>query len=257
MSMSMREACEVLGVPPDADAEQVRRAYRRLARECHPDLGGDAAEFHRLQEAARALLHDDRPLPATNSSPSTSRMTRPSTAARVGGGGWGEAAGPRIHEGAVDVATVDWDASVPAPPHAWDTDVLARVLADGEVSGPVPTVTGHSRGPGSTLNRVGRWLSRDLLTRFVVRPAVARGVTGHDVELRLFVPSGRMRRLADSTSLPDGWTRHRRPNSTELSLVMAPSRDRRATALRAVDHLTDLLDALGWPLEQWQHLPPE
>lgn len=253
----MREACEVLGVTPDADAEHVRRAYRRLARQCHPDLGGDASEFHRLQVAAETLLDDDRPLPPTNSSPSTSNMTRPSTASRVGGGGWGEAAGPRIHEGAVDVATVDWDSPIPTPPHPWDEDRLARALADEAATGPVPTVAGHSRGPGSTLNRVGRWLSRDLLTRFVVRPAVARGVTGHDVELRMFVPSGRTRRLADATSLPDGWTRHRRPNSTELSLVMAPSRDRRATALRAVDHLTDLLAALEWPLDQWHHLPPD
>lgn len=257
MTMSMREACDVLGVPPDADAEQVRRAYRRLARECHPDLGGDAAEFHRLQDAAQALLGDSRPQPPRNASPSTSRMTRPSTASRVGGGGWGEAAGPRIHEGAVDVDVLDWAAPLPPAPHPWDRDVLARTLADEDASGPVPDVAGHSRGPGSALNRVGRWLSRDLLTRFVVRPALARGVAGHDVELRLYVPSGRTRRLADGVSLPDGWTRHRRPNSTELSLVMAPSRDRRATALRAVDHLTDLLDGLGWPLEQWHHLPPE
>jgi len=42
---------EVLGVPATADEETLRRAYRRAARESHPDLGGDARRFRQVQLA--------------------------------------------------------------------------------------------------------------------------------------------------------------------------------------------------------------
>ncbi|MGN6408782.1 MAG: J domain-containing protein [Curtobacterium sp.] len=42
---------EVLGVPASADDEELRRAYRRAARESHPDLGGDARRFRQVQVA--------------------------------------------------------------------------------------------------------------------------------------------------------------------------------------------------------------
>jgi len=42
---------EVLGVPATADDETLRRAYRRAARETHPDLGGDPQRFRRVQLA--------------------------------------------------------------------------------------------------------------------------------------------------------------------------------------------------------------
>jgi len=42
---------DVLGVDRHASAEELRRAYRRRQRETHPDLGGDAAEFHAVQLA--------------------------------------------------------------------------------------------------------------------------------------------------------------------------------------------------------------
>jgi hypothetical protein len=42
---------EVLGVAPTADTEQLRRAYRRMLRETHPDTGGVAVHFHAVQAA--------------------------------------------------------------------------------------------------------------------------------------------------------------------------------------------------------------
>src|SRR5699024_9834580 len=45
----------VLGVPAGAAWAVVRRAYRRRVRQTHPDLGGSAADFHRVQQAWEAL----------------------------------------------------------------------------------------------------------------------------------------------------------------------------------------------------------
>lgn len=54
MPKPARDPRLVLGVPPDATPDQIRAAYRRLARELHPDVSTrpDAAE--RFAEVARA-----------------------------------------------------------------------------------------------------------------------------------------------------------------------------------------------------------
>lgn len=44
----------VLGVPPDASAKQITRAYRRLARELHPDTRTDGGSDDRFKEVAAA-----------------------------------------------------------------------------------------------------------------------------------------------------------------------------------------------------------
>lgn len=49
----------VLGVPPEADLKTIRIAYRRLARENHPDRGGSAEEFHRVQAAWEVLRSEE------------------------------------------------------------------------------------------------------------------------------------------------------------------------------------------------------
>jgi hypothetical protein len=36
---------------PYMPLKEIRRAYRELARACHPDHGGDGEEFRRIQEA--------------------------------------------------------------------------------------------------------------------------------------------------------------------------------------------------------------
>ena len=59
--MDVDEAARLLGVTPDADARTVRRAWRTWARLAHPDVGGDAEHFGRLDVARRVLL-SRRPL---------------------------------------------------------------------------------------------------------------------------------------------------------------------------------------------------
>ena len=48
----------VLSLAYDADLEDVRRAFRRVARTTHPDRGGSATEFHRARVAYDALAAD-------------------------------------------------------------------------------------------------------------------------------------------------------------------------------------------------------
>lgn len=48
-----------VGVPRDADDKAIRRAYRRRAKQVHPDAGGTAEAFERLQ-FAHLVLTDQR-----------------------------------------------------------------------------------------------------------------------------------------------------------------------------------------------------
>lgn len=50
---------ELLGLARDADARAVARAFRRAARDVHPDRGGDADRFLALEEAYRVLTSPD------------------------------------------------------------------------------------------------------------------------------------------------------------------------------------------------------
>jgi molecular chaperone DnaJ len=55
----MRDYYDVLGVSPDAGADEIKRAYRQLARRYHPDISGEDRAV-RFLEVARAyeVLND-------------------------------------------------------------------------------------------------------------------------------------------------------------------------------------------------------
>jgi curved DNA-binding protein len=54
MAVAFRDYYEVLGVPRDASTEDVRRAYRKLARQNHPDVNKDPAAEDRFKEISEA-----------------------------------------------------------------------------------------------------------------------------------------------------------------------------------------------------------
>ena len=54
MAVAFRDYYEVLGVPRGASEEEIRAAYRRLARENHPDVNKDPAAEDRFKEISEA-----------------------------------------------------------------------------------------------------------------------------------------------------------------------------------------------------------
>lgn len=55
----MSDHYQTLGVPRNASADEIKKAYRKLASTHHPDKGGDKATFQRIQ-SAYAVLSDDQ-----------------------------------------------------------------------------------------------------------------------------------------------------------------------------------------------------
>jgi hypothetical protein len=55
-AMDPEEARRVLGLPPDADADAIRAAHRRLVTRVHPDQGGSADLAQRVNAARDILL---------------------------------------------------------------------------------------------------------------------------------------------------------------------------------------------------------
>ena len=58
----MRDYYEVLGVPRDAGADEIKRAYRQLARRYHPDISGDerGSAFLEVSRAYEVLNDPER-----------------------------------------------------------------------------------------------------------------------------------------------------------------------------------------------------
>ncbi|MFQ3679121.1 MAG: J domain-containing protein, partial [Pseudanabaenaceae cyanobacterium] len=76
------ECYRILGLPRYAPLEDVKVAYRRLARKYHPDLNPDsptaAEKFQRVQQAYQILKNTESPAPeAKTPRPSSQKPVSP------------------------------------------------------------------------------------------------------------------------------------------------------------------------------------
>jgi DnaJ-domain-containing protein 1 len=53
-----QQALSVLGLPPTATPQQIKRRYRSLAKRYHPDKGGDQYQMQRIIAAYEFLMKD-------------------------------------------------------------------------------------------------------------------------------------------------------------------------------------------------------
>lgn len=58
--MAKRDYYEVLGVGKSASPDEIKKAFRKLAIEHHPDRGGDEAKFKEINEAYEVLKDDKK-----------------------------------------------------------------------------------------------------------------------------------------------------------------------------------------------------
>lgn len=58
--MAGKDYYKILGVDKSASADDVKRAFRKLAHEHHPDKGGDEAKFKEINEAYQILSDDQK-----------------------------------------------------------------------------------------------------------------------------------------------------------------------------------------------------
>ncbi|HKV02318.1 MAG TPA: J domain-containing protein [Ktedonobacteraceae bacterium] len=56
--MQRQQALAVLGLPPNATRQQIKRRYRVLAKQHHPDRGGDQRQMQRIIAAYELLMKD-------------------------------------------------------------------------------------------------------------------------------------------------------------------------------------------------------
>lgn len=65
----MTDYYSILGVDRTADADQIKKAYRKLAGQHHPDRGGDTAKFQAIEEAYRTLSDNQKRAAYDNPNP--------------------------------------------------------------------------------------------------------------------------------------------------------------------------------------------
>lgn len=150
----MRNPYQVLGVPRDADADTIKKRYKQLARQYHPDVNksADAPERFKEVNAAYDVLGDADKRKAYDQFGEAS--TRPGFDPRAGAGGFGGFGGFDFGGGPVDM-----------------DDVLGSIFGAGGAGG--------FRGP-----RRGR----DLHARLTVDAMLA--IRGGETQLRIERPDG-------------------------------------------------------------------
>lgn len=232
--MDGQEARRLLGLAPDTDLVTLKRRFRELARDHHPDRGGDPVLFRDLRHAF-ALLSDELSAAAARPRRPLVNRGRPS---RVGDGG--------LFARGIDVDALD----------AHGEALAERLAAAG-------TCRFASRAPGAWSNRFAASLSvasaSSLHVDLASGPAPDSAVTAQ-VELTARTRAARRAvTTLDVTRLTGAaWVRHRGDAVTALRTTLrARSEDHTPIGQRTAAAVAELLDALAWPLSEWSVEGPD
>jgi len=239
--MDEDRAHELLGIDAGADLDAVKRAFRTLAHDLHPDRGGDPRAFSDLHVAYRLLVarRERRTVPpaprVARGRPSREQREEVHTSASTG---------PLAR-----LTASEHDALVSArgPSPRLDTELLARLLLDGDVRL-------ASRAPGSATNRLSTLLGTGGTSILTV------GSTRADLTARTRAARRAVSALDLSVVTGAAWSRRRGDSRTTLSASFAVGRAASVTTsgtdaarLRSTaGAVTTLLDALAWPLGSWR-----
>lgn len=179
-------AYEVLGVGATVDDDELRRAYRMRLRQTHPDTGGDAALFIRVQRAwehvgtpeARAAYDSGRRSPVWSARPMSTAGTRPRATVFGKAGAWRRREYLDLlaaHLGHAVTETQAYDPAVvrTAP---WEVRrMLADALAEETTAAAVEEL-----GIGFTAWHGVGWGGEDVLDHVVLGPTGLYGLTSED-----------------------------------------------------------------------------
>lgn len=226
--MDRDDARRLLGVPDDVDLAALKQRFRDLARDHHPDHGGDPVLFRDLR-LAFALLSDE--LRAGGPRPRRPLVSRGRPS--------------RIVDDIVAARTVGSDAL------GDDGRSLVERLRTERAC------RYSSRAPGARTNRLAASLSTastsSLHVDLVGPPGRELSVTAH-VELTARTRAARraLTGLDVARLGAAAWVRHRGDALTALRTTLrGRSGDERSIEHDSAVAIVELLDALAWPLREW------
>ncbi len=239
--MDRSTALDVLGLDTSSDLDAVKRRFRMLARDLHPDHGGDPRAFHDLQVAYRLLCRDLED-PDVTPRPRVARG-RPSRERP------GPAPAPtRAGRPLAPLTDADLRALLSDRRHQLDEEQLARLLMIGATVGQRHRLV--SRAPRA---RTG------ALSALRAVGATSSLVLGSDpagIRMELTARGRRARRALTEVDLSAlvraTWTRHRGDAVTIAAADLGRTERSEDGARRVAGAVVELLDALGWPLGRWR-----
>jgi len=242
--MDRRSALDALGLDATSDLDAVKRRFRTLARDLHPDHGGDPRAFHDLQVAYRLLCRDLEGR-ATTPRPRVARG-RPSRE-RPGPAPAPTTAGRSL----APLTDADLRALLSDRRHRLDEEQLARLLLVGTRAG-----RGHQLVSRTPANRSGIPGALSALRDAGAISSLVLGAGTASARVELTARGRRARRalteLDMSALVRATWTRHRGDAVTIAAAELGRTERSEDGARHVAGAAVELLDALRWPLECWR-----
>jgi hypothetical protein len=244
--MEQQDALDVLGLDPDVDIATLKRRFRALAHDHHPDRGGDAARFAAINDAYRRLTSTET-VPNVPPAVAKGRPSRTSTP--------NDGLSRQVRTGLTADALTGPSGSALGDAPVDGRRLLTPLLFAGLVLhiGVGQHLVLVSRAPNAWSNRFASVLSEDAIS--TLRCSLTPSGHGLTFELRARARSAR-RSLAtvtgDAVAMPTAWRRQRSDAVTTISSTLPLATSSPATAISATERVLDLLEALDWPLAQWR-----